>query len=163
MSLSESTFSRVALLVAVVLIVIGFVTTRDNMVPATERWFRYSGFGPFASLPGVLVLGYVLSRDSNRLTRRRLLVGAVVGFLGGASLFFPTISLFRELAKRWLWARSGGGGESAVWGEPLTYIIFGSVPIGLLGAIVGMSLVAAILWARGQAFGAEKLDDNDKS
>lgn len=105
------------------------------------------------------MLWYVLSRGASKWTIRNLLLGSIVGFVGGL-MFFPGISAFTDLAKRWLWARSGGGGESAEWGEPLFYIMTGGIPAGLLGAVLGMSLVAAILRARASASGGQKLDDD---
>jgi H+/Cl- antiporter ClcA len=52
--------------------------------------------------------------------------------------------VFSELAKRLRWEAEGGAGESAVWGEPLFYIIIIGAFTGLIGAILGVALVAII-------------------
>ena len=70
--------------------------------------------------------------------------GAGVGFVVG--VLIPCVGMFPEFAKRLQWAHGGGGGESAEWGEPLFYMVMLGIPAGLIGAIVGAFLVAAIRW-----------------
>jgi hypothetical protein len=150
----QSTRSCALLLIAAGLIATGALATRDLMVGPRERWVPAGTFfvAPFVLLPGALMLGYVLSKGGNRWTIPSLLAGSVIGFLGGL-LFFPGVSVFRELARRMSWASTDGRGEAAAWGEPLFYIIVCGVPVGLLGAIIGMSLVAVMRLARRKTSG----------
>lgn len=68
--------------------------------------------------------------------------GAWVGFVLGALI--PCALMFPEFAKRSAWARGGGGGESAVWTEPLFYMVILGLQSGLIGAVVGVLLIAVI-------------------
>jgi hypothetical protein len=54
--------------------------------------------------------------------------------------------MFPEFAKRLRWAHSGGGGESAVWGEPVFYMVILGIPAGLIGALAAVLLIVTIRW-----------------
>ena len=72
---------------------------------------------------------------------------ALFGFILGALI--PSVIVFPEFAKRLAFARSGGGGESAVWTEPLFYMVIMGLKGGLIGAGSAMGvmlLVAVIRW-----------------
>jgi hypothetical protein len=66
------------------------------------------------------------------------------GFVLGVLIPWVWTGLLLEFAKRAMWAIRGGAGESAVWGEPLFYMVLFGVPGALIGAIVGF-LVGAII------------------
>jgi len=153
----QPTRSYAVLLIAAGLIAIWVVGTHDLLARRMERWLPEETLfvAPLALLPGALMLGYVLSRAGNRWT---LWAGSVIGFLGGW-MCFPGLAVFGELARRMLRAITGGRGQEAALGEPLFYIILG-VPIGLLGAIIGMSLVAVVRLVIRKSSGIEKLDDH---
>ena len=70
--------------------------------------------------------------------------GARVGFVIGALI--PCVEMFPEFTKRLSWARVGGGGESAAWGEPLFYMLMLGLPAGLVGAMAGVLLIVIIRW-----------------
>jgi len=66
----------------------------------------------------------------------------ILSFVTG--LILPTLEIWSDFFSRVKWALSGGGGESAVWGEPLFYILVVGLPYGLAAAGVvtagGLSL-----------------------
>ena len=73
-----------------------------------------------------------------------LLAAAVVGAFVG--LIMSAGSLFPEFFHRLRWSWSGGGGETADWGEPLFYIVIMGVPAAALGAAVAAALIGLTLW-----------------
>lgn len=60
--------------------------------------------------------------------------GLVTGIAIAILLFSP------ELIRRLLWWKRGGGGETAMWGEPLFYMIILALPLALVGAMVGYAI-----------------------
>jgi hypothetical protein len=146
MPLSEQSRSRTVFLIALSLIATGCLAIHDLMVPDSEQWFRFLGplifAGPIVLLAGALMLASLLRKNAGGRSRW-ISLAAIAGFVGGL-MIFPGLSAFADLAGRWKWARSGGAGESADWGEPLFYIIFGAGTAGLVGAVLSMSLAAAI-------------------
>jgi hypothetical protein len=146
---------RPIVLTAIGLIVVGALTTRDLMVPLGSRWVPIGGVicvGPLALPAGGILLWYILTEDANKATKRTLLLGAVLGSLAGPILVagLRFLSLFADVGRRLQSARTGGGGESVLWAEPLLYI-FAFLPIAILGAIVGMLLAAWFKRLRVQA------------
>lgn len=66
----------------------------------------------------------------------------VAGFIAGAAI--PCVCIWPEFYKRLQWARSGGDGESAVWGEPLFYMIILGAPAGLIGGVIALAIASTI-------------------
>lgn len=66
------------------------------------------------------------------------LFAALLGFLIGVAI--GGHSIFPDLFHRIRWAWSGGTGETADWGEPLFYLVIIGVPLGALGAGIGVVL-----------------------
>ncbi len=62
----------------------------------------------------------------------------LLGFLIGLGI--GGYSVFPDLMMRLRWSWSGGGGETADWGEPLFYLVIFGFPVGLVGAVVGVLL-----------------------
>lgn len=147
-------YSYTVRLITLVLIVIGLIGTHELM--ATERWFPtliYSSidYTRYFLALGALMLLYILSRGGIRGTFRILLIGSIIGFITGLTFFsfifgVPVLPTLRELVKRWMYASSGGTGESALWTEPLFYFVVLNVPFGLIGAILGTIFAARIPW-----------------
>jgi hypothetical protein len=70
------------------------------------------------------------------------MLGFAIGFVfGGGSTVWE---FFRRV--RWSW--SGGGGESADWGEPLFYMLLLGAPLGLLLGAGAFVLTALVQWFR---------------
>lgn len=66
------------------------------------------------------------------------LVAGLLGFLVGLGI--GGRSSFPELMRRLRWSWSGGGGETADWGEPLFYLVIFGFPLGFVGAVIGVLL-----------------------
>jgi hypothetical protein len=73
----------------------------------------------------------------------------VHGLLVGVAL--PTIALAPEVMARMIHAAFGGGGESAVWGEPLLYMVILWLPAGLAGWAAGTVAGLGLLWWKHRA------------
>ena len=74
---------------------------------------------------------------------RRWAIGLWVaaGFVAG--VIIASVNIWPDFFKRFQWAASGGGGESAMWGEPLFYMVILGVPGGLVGAAIGLAMAFA--------------------
>ena len=55
-------------------------------------------------------------------------------------VFVPLLYLGPELIRRLLHAVHGGRGESAMWGEPLFYIVLLALPLSAIGYFVGRAI-----------------------
>lgn len=73
---------------------------------------------------------------SPKTTRGRARWGAIIG------IGIPFLYLGPELVRRLLHAAQGGRGESAIWGEPLFYIVLLALPLAAIGYLVGRALDA---------------------
>jgi hypothetical protein len=58
----------------------------------------------------------------------------LIGLAIGGHSMFP--DLFNRIVHAW----NGGTGQSADWGEPLFYLVIIGVPLGALGAGIGVVL-----------------------
>lgn len=74
---------------------------------------------------------YLASARVSRLWAR---VGLATGIL------VPFLYLGPELVHRLLHAARGGRGESAIWGEPLFYIVIMALPLSAIGYLVGRAI-----------------------
>ena len=72
------------------------------------------------------------------------LLGTVSGFLVAVVKFGP--EMLPEMFRRLSWAAGGGMGETAVWGEPLFYLIVSACIYGAVGAVMGTVLGAITAW-----------------
>ena len=70
-------------------------------------------------------------RASARMSWPWAKVGLVLG------MFVPLFYLGPELVHRLLHAARGGRGESALWGEPLFYMVLLALPLAAIGYFVG--------------------------
>ena len=61
-------------------------------------------------------------------------VGLALGML------VPLFYLGPELVHRLLHAARGGRGESALWGEPLFYMVLLALPLSAIGYLVGRAI-----------------------
>ncbi len=71
---------------------------------------------------------------SPRVSRPWALWGAAIGAC------VPLPLLGSELIRRILHVAHGGRGETAVWGEPLFYIVVLAIPLSAIGYAVGRML-----------------------
>jgi TPR repeat protein len=79
-------------------------------------------------------------------------VGAVLGYVGGAIVVTASLGAWSEALKRYAYMLQGGGGEGTYWGEPLFYAFMLTVvpnAANLGGAMVGAA--AAVGLARAVA------------
>lgn len=81
-------------------------------------------------------------KATERKGRWVLIWWVLVGELVGAAI--PCVKIWPEFSRRFVHAWNGGTGESAVWGEPLVYMIVQGVPAGLLGGALAFILVTTI-------------------
>ena len=86
------------------------------------------------------------------------IVGAVLGYVGGAIVMVASLGGWSEALKRYLYMLQGGGGEGAYWGEPLFYGLAltviphaGNLGGAMVGAAAAVGLARAIASAGGMA------------
>lgn len=77
-------------------------------------------------------------------TLSRPLLAAVVGFAMGLALGGG--SMIGDFVRRLHWSLTGGGGESADWGEPLFYLVLMGVPLGLVVGTVAFVIGVIVEW-----------------
>jgi putative exporter of polyketide antibiotics len=68
-------------------------------------------------------------------TKSTLATWMVRGLLAGVAL--PSLALAPEFVTRLVHSVSGGRGESAIWGEPLSYMVMLWIPSGVAGLVLG--------------------------
>ena len=73
-------------------------------------------------------------RASAGMSRPWAKVGLALGML------VPLFYLGPELVHRLLHAARGGRGESALWGEPLFYMVLLALPLAAIGYLVGRAI-----------------------
>ena len=71
---------------------------------------------------------------SARMSRPWAKVGLTLGML------VPLFYLGPELVHRLMHAARGGRGESALWGEPLFYMVLLALPLSAIGYLVGRAI-----------------------
>ena len=79
--------------------------------------------------------------ERNQTSKGFVLCGAM-GFLLG--VLISTVEIWPEVFQRLRFSLSGGGGESAEWGEPLFYVAIVGVPWEGVGALISILVKYAI-------------------
>jgi len=82
-------------------------------------------------------------------TQSTLATWMVRGALAGMAL--PSLALAPEVVKRLAHWVSGGGGESAMWDEPLFYMVMLWIPTGGTGLVLGAAGALVHLWWKRRA------------
>ncbi len=73
---------------------------------------------------------------------RSLIHWSLAGFIIAASV--RCVSIVPDLFRRLHVAATGGGGESADWGEPLFYMVLLGIPACWVGALVALTIAFVV-------------------